>query len=126
MNNSYLDGSFPYYQNGCTIGMQEKLFSIMSDIDLICIREKRLCINNDHVPFLQDHIPVRDQKFFPAPYKDNNRLPGDIQIADTVPDPGIVLLKNDLFQFNVFICIEGFGAEHHGVVRAQDRIPAGN
>lgn len=93
-----------------------------SDFNVICVGDKCLCVDDDHIALPQDHAPVRDKDPFPPSDEDDDGMSGNIQVTDPVSDPGVALLEDDLLELDVFILIEGLRAEYHHIIRPEDHI----
>ena len=52
------------------------------------------------VSLLEDHASVGDQDPLSAFYQNDDRVAGDVQVADAVPDPGVAFLKGDFLELD--------------------------
>ena len=71
------------------------------------VAEVLLGIHDDLVTFLHHQIAVRNEHLALTLDHNDDRLAGDIQIADTLAYPAAVLKENNLLQVDMLIIIEG-------------------
>ena len=100
--------------------------SPISYFDIRAAGDEGLCIDDYDVSLLEDHASVGDQDPLSAFYQNDDRVAGDVQVADAVPDPGVAFLKGDLLELDVLVLAKGFRAEDHYVICAQPHVPAGD
>ena len=72
-----------------------------SNFKTMLMAEVLLGIHNDLVSLLHHQIAIWDEHLALALHHDNDRLPGDIQIADALANPAAVLEQHDLLEIDV-------------------------
>ena len=71
------------------------------------------------VTFLHDQIAVGDEHLALTLDHDDDRLAGDIQIADALAHPAAVLEQDDFLEVDVLVVAEGLGAQHQHIAHLQ-------
>ena len=85
-----------------------------------------LFVEKDLIPGQQNQSAVWNQSLSPAPDHDDQRLAGNVQIADGTAYPRVLRLEGDLLKLNAAILPIGAGSQHQTVPAPQHRAAPGD
>ena len=85
-----------------------------------------LFVEKNLIPGQQNQSAVWNQSLSPAPDHDDQRLAGNVQIADGTAYPRVLRLEGDLLKLNAAILPIGAGSQHQTVPAPQHRAAPGD